>query len=1127
MKKKYLAVLIIIINLIILSQAFADETSTFTSKKPDVLLILDGSGSMVYEPTGNDCKNNSSTGFDCGNKVYGNSNCDNYTDSGFYTYSSSDSNRNTDCRKIAIAQRAIGKILDKEEIEQKVRMGFMGYANCSNNSPESQGSATTPKSTGGYNPNSGQGCNYVRNQIDDYYNSSTDNAFEDIRTTVNNNFTPVGGTPLVGALAEASAYFTNYTDNAKDCRSKFALIITDGDDTYACSGGDGHDYQEDQYKRRRESVAAAKALYDTFASSTDPNLADEKIKLFVIGFGSGMPYWSINTLNWMAYYGQTSFSSTHTGDVNSYKLDTMTSTDLYPLDPATNQKITACQDQPTYLETDRSYYQNNPAYNDYHNYCDGNTGHAGCVLNPSYSRGGHNYNEQLTDPGTNTLTGYALMAQNATEMDKAQASAFKVIADSYSFATSSVQSVRTKDENYVYEASFTVRSDDPFYIGHLKQYQINTDGTIPTNFKWDAGALMQTASASSRNIWTYKSGAPIAFSGDGSTSGNINYTDLGVTGATAAADAGKIITFIRGGDITDTTDPNNQWKLGDTFHSFPVTLGTPATYFCDNVDSTTGACCNNVSCQDPFTCNPVGSCCTCQKAFDIYRGQHQRTTVNENRMIVTGANDGQFHMFSTYDGVEEWSFIPPNLLSQLQYISHQAHPDLTQSHTYFVDGPISISDIWLPASTYTIGVAKTYSDWYTWLVLSEGRGAKNTLWSSSPSCDKNLSQYYSVGSNTYPYYCGYYAFDATNVTRSNPAPTFKWLLGISSADAPYLGEPWSKMIMSRVRIDGNEKWVGFIGGGNSDCLSTDNSSCATRGLGFFVVDLKTGSVLKRFSNATNLNMTYQLVSPPAAVDTDNDGFADTVYVGDLGNNIWRFKMCLQADGTCGMSTTGKWITTALLSSSTHNRKIFTQASVTRDNAGNMWVYVGTGDKKNPTATGNSYKDRLYAIIDNDLSSTWNSTNLFNATSTNFDPTTIFNPSTNTGYHGWYIDLSIGDGEKILADPVVFQGVVYFTTYVPPSGTDVCNQSGKAYLYAVDYVTGMGKFSGNNRYEFIGYGIPSSPLVSVNPYGGTDIYVSTSQKNTQTADTFVKKESTPNIINYNKTNLMMWRDKRVQ
>jgi len=1101
MTKKYFVALIIILNLMIVSSAFADETETFSAQKPDVLIVLDGSGSMLYTPSNSDCKNEGGTGYSCGNKVYGNANCDNST---FGSYSSTNSERNTDCRKIAIARRALTKILNDQEAKQRVRIGFMGFTGCYADSEETGGNATNPRSGwgGAYNTNSG--CNRIRIQISDTYTDATNNIFETIKNYVNNDFDVDGGTPLVGSLVEAKKYFQNYSDDAKRCRTKFVILISDGDDTFACpkvGSNYGNEKQKDQYKRRRESVAAVKSLYDAYAAETNQELKEQKIKTFVIGFGAGMPNWSEYTLNWMAYYGQTSFSQTHTPNplIDKYILDTTKPNDLYPYS-SNNTKITACQDS----TTDPKNW--NP--------CDWD--HTGCLT----------YDKKI-DPGKNELGGYAFMAANAAQLDKALASAFKVIESTYAFATSSVQSVRTKDENYIYEASFSVRNNDPLYIGHLKQYKINDDGTIPTNFVWDAGAKLVTNNT--RNIWTYKGGYK-AFN-----TTNINYTDLGVADAT---EAGKVITFITGGDVATPADDFNGWKLGDTFHSFPVTVGSPATYFCDKVDPT-GTCCNNASCKDPSTCTPPGSCCTCEKAFDIFRGKHQRTTALQNRMIVTGANDGQLHMFNTYDGAEKWSFIPPNLLSQLKRISHQSHPETTLAHTYFVDGPISISDAWLPAGDSTIKIAKTDTDWYTWMVFSEGRGAKQTLWSSSSSCDSGLSPYYSA---TYQYYCGYYAFDLTDVGTNSTPTGPQWILGgplgssgsaISSSNGPYLGEPWSKMVLSRVRKDGNEKWVGFFGGGYSNCTSSDDTSCTTRGKGFFVADLKTGSIIKRFSHASNLNMDYQLPAAPAAVDTDNDAFVDHIYIGDLGNNIWRFKLCMEGDDSmstkCGTGTTGRWVSTALLSSSNHNRKIYTQASVTRDNSGNMWVYVGTGDKMNPTLKGLTYDDRLYAIIDNDLTSTRNLSNLKNITSTTFNPSSdTYNATNNpTGYHGWYIDLQIGDGEKILSEPVVFQGIVYFTTYVPPSGADVCNASGSAYLYAIDYVTGAGKYGSGARYSFIGYGIPSSPLVSMNPYGGTDVYVSTSQKTTQTADTFVKKQNTPTMQNLNKTNLMMWRDKRVQ
>jgi len=64
-------------------------------------------------------------------------------------------------------------------------------------------------------------------------------------------------------------------------------------------------------------------------------------------------------------------------------------------------------------------------------------------------------------------------------------------------------------------------------------------------------------------------------------------------------------------------------------------------------------------------------------------------------------------------------------------------------------------------------------------------------------------------------------------------------------------------------------------------------------------------------------------------------------------------------------------------------------------------------------------------------------------------------STYTGTEqGWFINLT-GDGEKMLAEPTVFGGVVYFTTYTPPSASDPCAQGGTASLYGVDYITAPG------------------------------------------------------------------------
>ncbi len=105
---------------------------------------------------------------------------------------------------------------------------------------------------------------------------------------------PAAAPPWPLSLGEAKIYLDAHkaADSAGACRQKFVILLTDGSDTYAC-GASGAECASDRYKNRREPVARAKAL------------ADAGYRVFVVGFGSTMPPYLQNTLNWMAYYGGT------------------------------------------------------------------------------------------------------------------------------------------------------------------------------------------------------------------------------------------------------------------------------------------------------------------------------------------------------------------------------------------------------------------------------------------------------------------------------------------------------------------------------------------------------------------------------------------------------------------------------------------------------------------------------------------------------------------------------------------------------------------------------------------------------------------------------------------------------
>jgi len=114
--------------------------------------------------------------------------------------------------------------------------------------------------------------------------------------------------------------------------------------------------------------------------------------------------------------------------------------------------------------------------------------------------------------------------------------------------------------------------------------------------------------------------------------------------------------------------------------------------------------------------------------------------------------------------------------------------------------------------------------------------------------------------------------------------------------------------------------------------------------------------------------------------------------------------------------------------------------------------------------------------------------------------------------GWYIRLE-HLGEKMVASPTIFAGVVYFTTYTPavegegadpddPCGAPTAR--GTARLYAVDYLTGgsVHDYSSNtetdaegnivergkeDRYKEIGTSISTAPIIAVRE-SGPKIYI---------------------------------------
>ena len=405
-------------------------------------------------------------------------------------------------------------------------------------------------------------------------------------------------------------------------------------------------------------------------------------------------------------------------------------------------------------------------------------------------------------------------------------------------------------------------------------------------------------------------------------------------------------------------------------------------------------------------------------------------------MLIAGANDGMLHAFRESDGAELWAFIPEDQLDDLNNatVTFGVHP-------YFVDGSPIAADI-------KIGGA-----WRTIVVFGLRRGGRY-----------------------------YYALDITDPV--NP-PTFLW----SFTDSK-MGETWSEPAIGRVKIGNNEKFVAFVGGGY-DTLQNNNSGTA-----FFVIDLETGHKLWEYVGDVNRTddrqyMNFSFAANPTAVDLNNDGFIDRVYIGDVGGQVWKFDVSATGTG----SWQGKRLFAAPLASGTTNppaageyypaQGIYGAPVLALDKDLKLWLFFGTGDRNHPNNT--TSPNRFYGIKE-----TTDMANGVVLTEANLADVTGVNA---TATQGWFFRL--GANEKVLAAGNVFNMIAYFSTFTPTTTATCETGFGTAKLYAVqvktgyaavDFTTGDALTSTDatkTRSKTIGGGIASMPVIVLTPPSTAD------------------------------------------
>ena len=495
-------------------------------------------------------------------------------------------------------------------------------------------------------------------------------------------------------------------------------------------------------------------------------------------------------------------------------------------------------------------------------------------------------------------------------------------------------------------------------------------------------------------------------------------------GVTTTGARDTIVNTIRSGSPTGT-----RGYLSDIFHSSPLRIHGP-NYFYEDDD------------------------------FHKYR-LHQDST--RASMIYAGANDGMLHCFNDSTGDEEWAFIPNSQLPHLK--------TLLTEHRYFEDANAMAADIWVPNPVGTDSF-KDEDEWRTVLIIGQRQGGRS----------------YSALDITYP---------------SDPStPYFLFNFDTTMAN---LGETWSDAVMFKVHKNTlkkkDERFFGFVGGGYwSDSLyDIYNPGNSVPGNGIYALDILNMSLHHIPTLGVDYwkipaapgyedSMVYPFPAQPAFLDTNLDTYADILYIGDVGGQLW--KVVLNGDSSDVIVNNWRAKPLFIAPKPTQSSKdylwqpIFFPATYAWDGR-RWWLFFGTGDRAN--ITKDNSVNRYYGIIDGDYTNPLKEDTLKRISS--LGPLTEAEIQSHQ-YLGWYIvftdfdntdSMGVRDGEKVTSYGTVLMDTLIFTTFQPHDINDPCvSASGIARLYKMYYKTGS--YNGNRPSTIVGTGVPQSPRYSFNISG---------------------------------------------
>lgn len=292
-------------------------------------------------------------------------------------------------------------------------------------------------------------------------------------------------------------------------------------------------------------------------------------------------------------------------------------------------------------------------------------------------------------------------------------------------------------------------------------------------------------------------------------------------------------------------------------------------------------------------------------AFDsgIFRGDDCKFPITDDRNgdgQPDGDGDPIEGTFDNGTGKEVFSFIPPRMMPVVKELVEIG--DLASSNLWGLDGTVRIKDVFIDPD-HSGTPTCTEREWRTILVggYREGGAGYFALDVTQPDeIDEATNVPVPLGGDT-----GYVpsCIDGGPDCGTLPFPALLWeFTDTTDEDGsgyPDLGESWSQPVIERLRICISDcgtdtaviedRWVAIFGGGLPH--EPANSDADTIGNWLYMVDVETGGILYKRGGVARLSDTDSIVGAVpadiATVDFNNNGYIETMYFGTTAGFMYK------------------------------------------------------------------------------------------------------------------------------------------------------------------------------------------------------------------------------------------------